>query len=73
MARKIVHPLYNADRIDYDLALLQLGQPAPVSRWIQPVCLPSRRSYVGMTGTALGWGVDKIDEAAIQLHEEVSI
>ena len=58
--------------LDYDLALLQLAQPAPLSRWIQPVCLPSKRSYVGRMGTALGWGVDRIDEAAIQLAKEVS-
>ena len=72
ISQKIVHPRYNSATIDYDIALLKLSQPAPINSFIRTVCLPSRISYVGMVGTALGWGIDIIDEAAIALHQKVS-
>lgn len=71
VVRKVVHPLYSLDSLDYDIALLQLSQPVTLTRWVQPVCLPARRSYVGMVGTAVGWGVDKIDQAAINMDMEI--
>ena len=73
MVRKVVHPLYSQASLDYDIALLQLSQPVLLTRWVQPVCLPTRRNYVGMMGTALGWGVDKIDQVARNMDREVSI
>ncbi|XP_060934786.1 transmembrane protease serine 9 [Limanda limanda] len=39
--RVIIHPDFNGTNMDYDLALLELAVPAPVSYTIQSVCLPS--------------------------------
>ncbi|XP_068447689.1 transmembrane protease serine 9 [Clinocottus analis] len=39
--RVIIHPDFNGDNMDHDLALLELAVPAPMSFTIQSVCLPS--------------------------------
>ncbi|XP_029002506.1 transmembrane protease serine 9 [Betta splendens] len=39
--RVIVHPAFNGTSMDFDVALLELAVPAPISYTIQPVCLPS--------------------------------
>ncbi|XP_047199102.1 transmembrane protease serine 9 [Hippoglossus stenolepis] len=39
--RVIIHPAFNGTNMDYDVALLELAVPAPVSYTIQSVCLPS--------------------------------
>ncbi|XP_047192854.1 transmembrane protease serine 9 [Scophthalmus maximus] len=39
--RVLIHPAFNGTNMDYDVALLELAVPAPVSYTIQSVCLPS--------------------------------
>ncbi|XP_040897014.1 transmembrane protease serine 9 [Toxotes jaculatrix] len=39
--RIILHPAFNGTNMDHDVALLELGVPAPMSYTIQSVCLPS--------------------------------
>ncbi|XP_038163876.1 transmembrane protease serine 9 [Cyprinodon tularosa] len=39
--RVIIHPAFNKNNMDHDVALLELIEPAPASYTIQPACLPS--------------------------------
>uniref|UniRef100_A0A8C9ZLS3 Transmembrane serine protease 9 n=1 Tax=Sander lucioperca TaxID=283035 RepID=A0A8C9ZLS3_SANLU len=39
--RVVIHPAFNSTNMDYDVALLELAVPAPMSYTIQSVCLPS--------------------------------
>ncbi|XP_026201848.1 transmembrane protease serine 9 [Anabas testudineus] len=39
--RVIIHPAFNGTNMDFDIALLELAVPAPISYTIQSVCLPS--------------------------------
>uniref|UniRef100_A0A3Q2DFJ1 Peptidase S1 domain-containing protein n=1 Tax=Cyprinodon variegatus TaxID=28743 RepID=A0A3Q2DFJ1_CYPVA len=39
--RVIIHPAFNKNNMDHDVALLELTEPAPASYTIQPACLPS--------------------------------
>uniref|UniRef100_A0A1A8L0C1 Vitamin K-dependent protein C n=1 Tax=Nothobranchius pienaari TaxID=704102 RepID=A0A1A8L0C1_9TELE len=58
------HPNYNSETVDNDIALLRLRTPAPFSKYILPVCLPSRamaERVLHQSGTVTvvtGWGRD---------------
>ncbi|NWX97468.1 TMPS7 protease, partial [Nothoprocta ornata] len=58
--RIVVHEYYDSRTYDYDIALLQLGQPWPdaLSHVVQPVCLPpaSQRARRGLRCWVTGWG-----------------
>ena len=48
------------DNLNYDFALLELRSAIKFTRYVAPVCLPrygSRKSYVGDTAIATGWGL----------------
>ncbi|XP_045114840.1 transmembrane protease serine 9-like [Portunus trituberculatus] len=57
----IVHPDYNINTLDSDIALLKLSQPLDLTQveHIRPVCLPADDSntYAGEDATATGWGI----------------
>ncbi|XP_045136520.1 trypsin-1-like [Portunus trituberculatus] len=56
----IVHPDYNLNTLDSDIALLKLSEPLDLTQveHIRPVCLPADDSntYAGEDATATGWG-----------------
>ncbi|XP_077573475.1 transmembrane protease serine 9 [Stigmatopora nigra] len=56
--RVLIHPDFNGTSMDYDVALLELLIPAPVSDTIQPVCLPSpaHNFWEGAECYISGWG-----------------
>uniref|UniRef100_A0A3P9HII1 Peptidase S1 domain-containing protein n=1 Tax=Oryzias latipes TaxID=8090 RepID=A0A3P9HII1_ORYLA len=54
----IVHPNYNSNTKDNDIALLQLSSPVTFNNYITPVCLASTNStfYSGVKTWVTGWG-----------------
>lgn len=58
LKRIITHPYFNDFTFDYDIALLELEQPAQYSSTVRPICLPEA-SHTFPTGKAIwvtGWG-----------------
>ncbi|KAM9219673.1 suppressor of tumorigenicity 14 protein [Dugong dugon] len=58
LKRIIRHPSFNDFTYDYDLALLELEQPAEYSSVVRPICLPDA-THVFPAGKAIwvtGWG-----------------
>ncbi|NXH16381.1 TMPS6 protease, partial [Bucco capensis] len=56
-----LHPYYEEDSHDYDVALLQLDHPVITSPFIQPICLPapSHLFEPGLHCWITGWGALK--------------
>ncbi|KAE8578197.1 hypothetical protein XENTR_v10023393 [Xenopus tropicalis] len=54
----IIHPSYNESDNSADIALLQLSQNVPITRYIQPVCVPSASTVFppGQNCVVTGWG-----------------
>uniref|UniRef100_A0A8C0I9Y6 Transmembrane serine protease 6 n=1 Tax=Bubo bubo TaxID=30461 RepID=A0A8C0I9Y6_BUBBB len=59
--RLFLHPYYEEDSHDYDVALLQLDHPVIISALIQPICLPapSHLFEPGLHCWITGWGALK--------------
>ncbi|XP_076039298.1 chymotrypsin A-like [Oratosquilla oratoria] len=53
----IVHPNNNADKLEYDVVLLHLKTPVPLSDEVLPVCLATTPPRLGTTAVVSGWGV----------------
>lgn len=52
-----VHPRYNQNTFNNDIAVLKLDQEVKYSNDIRPVCLPEKgKRFTGEIGTVLGWG-----------------
>ena len=56
ISRTYVHPNYNADRNDKDIALLRLREPLTFSEHVRPVCVASSDLLLSSTCYATGWG-----------------
>ncbi|XP_009578755.1 PREDICTED: transmembrane protease serine 9, partial [Fulmarus glacialis] len=58
ITRIILHPSYNADTADYDVAVLELKRPVTFTKYIQPVCLPDAGHHFPTSKKCLisGWG-----------------
>ncbi|XP_042869613.1 venom serine protease 34-like [Penaeus japonicus] len=59
LSQVIVHPQYNPNTLDNDIALLKLASKIewPADNTIAPVCLPSAgESYSNMDAIVTGWG-----------------
>ncbi|XP_073448585.1 transmembrane protease serine 6 [Aquarana catesbeiana] len=55
----ILHPYYDYDTQDYDIALAELDHPVPLtSPHVQPICVPASTHHfpVGSTCWVTGWG-----------------
>ncbi|XP_015717838.1 transmembrane protease serine 6 isoform X1 [Coturnix japonica] len=59
--RLFLHPYYEEDSHDYDVALLQLDHPVIISPFIQPICLPAASHLFepGLHCWITGWGALK--------------
>lgn len=54
VAKTIPHPNY--DGLSNDIAVLRLGEEAPYTNFIRPICLPSGFTPEGTLFSASGWG-----------------
>uniref|UniRef100_A0A8C8SDZ8 Transmembrane serine protease 6 n=1 Tax=Pelusios castaneus TaxID=367368 RepID=A0A8C8SDZ8_9SAUR len=61
VSRLLLHPYYEEDSHDYDVALLQLDHPVIKSPFIQPICLPAHSHLFepGLRCWITGWGALK--------------
>ncbi|XP_010622447.1 mannan-binding lectin serine protease 1 isoform X1 [Fukomys damarensis] len=59
-ARVLLHPDFNIQNYNHDIALVQLQQPVPLGPHVMPICLP-RSEPEGpaphMLGLVAGWGI----------------
>ncbi|XP_038125866.1 vitamin K-dependent protein C isoform X2 [Cyprinodon tularosa] len=68
------HPKYNSMTEDNDIALLRLQSPAPLSKYIVPICLPGRSlaekvlHLNGTTTVVTGWGKDDTGKLSSALN-----
>jgi len=55
----ILHPKYDADTQDFDLALIKLKKPAFLNARVQPACLPGGKTSfpIGKKCWITGWGL----------------
>ncbi|CAK8684129.1 unnamed protein product [Clavelina lepadiformis] len=56
-----IHPDYDDESIDNDIAVLKLSSPIKFSKYIRPACLPDQGENVasGSTAVVSGWGATK--------------
>ncbi|XP_076681045.1 serine protease nudel isoform X2 [Andrena cerasifolii] len=64
----IPHPQYNAESMNYDIAMIRMDDPLRFNRWVRPVCLPEadilgymwrRKPDANSTCVAIGWGATR--------------
>lgn len=56
----IIHPNYNSNTNDFDLALLRLGSEVAYNDYVSPVCLPSgHQGPDDLVCVVAGWGTTK--------------
>lgn len=71
-ARVVLHPDFNIQNYNHDIALVQLQEPVPLGAHVMPICLP-RPEPEGpaphMLGLVAGWGISNpnvtVDEIII--------
>ncbi|KAM9243131.1 transmembrane protease serine 9 isoform 2-T2 [Dugong dugon] len=58
LKRVVLHPLYHAGTLDFDVAVLELASPLLFNKYVQPVCLPLaiQKFPVGRKCMISGWG-----------------
>ncbi|XP_035662350.1 uncharacterized protein LOC118406418 isoform X2 [Branchiostoma floridae] len=77
--RIIVHPDFNGDTYESDVALLQLALPeVTFTEYILPICLPEipearRLIRPGNIGTVTGWGAQAVGEGTSEKLMKVSL
>ena len=61
VARAIIHPDYNRDTVDNDVALLELPEPVRLGRHAALACLPEQAEMLPDQEhcTIIGWGKEK--------------
>lgn len=69
--RLYLHPGYNKDTVNNDIALILLKDPVKFNDHVRPICLPQskERIPVGTRCTAIGWG--KRNETAIYYERQM--
>ncbi|GJQ73802.1 hypothetical protein Trydic_g18742 [Trypoxylus dichotomus] len=55
------HPSYNGVAKYHDIALVQLHQPAKLTAYVKPICLPITENITYMIPKAMGWGLTSLD------------
>ncbi|CAD7093306.1 unnamed protein product [Hermetia illucens] len=57
VAAKVVHPQYNYNSYEYDLAVVKLEKPLEFADHVSPICLPATDDLlIGQNATVTGWG-----------------
>ena len=51
-----IHPNYDPETRNSDIALIQLRKPALLGKYVQPACLPEKEIPVGAKCLITGWG-----------------
>ncbi|KAJ6638323.1 Protein Cep78 like [Pseudolycoriella hygida] len=69
-----LHPNYNEETFNNDIAVLRLSSYAVYNEFIQPICLwPSDQTYlsefVGKDGTVIRWEITETNEPSMSLQE----
>ncbi|XP_022656804.1 plasma kallikrein-like [Varroa destructor] len=67
VATCFVHPEYDVETVDNDIALLQLETPLVFNNFVGAACLPDAPLSAGARGTILGWG--KLSDQAVNGSE----
>ncbi|KAF4524044.1 hypothetical protein B566_EDAN018120 [Ephemera danica] len=69
-----VHPRYNQNTFNNDIALLRLDQDVPFNGDIQPACLPEKgKRYTGEEGIVTGWGKVGESKPVSPVLQEVTV
>uniref|UniRef100_A0A3Q2DG04 Peptidase S1 domain-containing protein n=1 Tax=Cyprinodon variegatus TaxID=28743 RepID=A0A3Q2DG04_CYPVA len=73
--RVIIHPAFNKNNMDHDVALLELTEPAPASYTIQPACLPSpvHQFHEDSECYITGWGSMKEGGSLTNLLQKAAV
>ena len=74
----MVHPHYNPNSYDSDVALIQLKDAIVYTDYVQPICLPSSASdfdllHPNVTGTITGWGSRKASRRTASRLQEAEV
>ncbi|XP_070570423.1 uncharacterized protein [Ptychodera flava] len=78
VAEIILHPDYQVETFDADIALLRLAQRVAFSDYIIPICIPSSNSAenmlrAGKAGVVTGWGETQEDDVSPNFLREVRL
>ena len=69
-----IHPQYNANTNDNDLAIIQLSRDVKFSNTIMPICLPDpNTNYDNQVSTVTGWGHLKEGGSSPNILQEVDV
>jgi len=64
------HQGYNENTINNDIALIKLPQRAPISQYVQPICVASAQTAARHSqATAIGWGLTANEHQGGQVSE----
>ncbi|XP_069764109.1 transmembrane protease serine 6 isoform X2 [Narcine bancroftii] len=73
--RILPHPYFDEDTYDYDIALLELDQPVPITLTAFPVCLPAQTHVfeAGQSCWVTGWGLTEEDGSSSDVLQKVDV
>ena len=68
-----VHPRWNPETIENDLAILELTEPVTFNEYVQPVCLPGPTAEAGSSVVLIGWGMVEIGGPPYHTLKQVQV
>ncbi|XP_069509114.1 transmembrane protease serine 6 [Ambystoma mexicanum] len=71
----ILHPFYDEDTHDFDVALIQMDHPLIGPTFIKPICLPTSTHFFRADAKcwATGWGAEKESGPPINVLQKVDV
>ncbi|XP_075039161.1 transmembrane protease serine 6 isoform X1 [Mixophyes fleayi] len=72
----ILHPYHDEDSHDYDVALVQVDHPVPLtSQHVQPICLPASTHHfpTGSMCWVTGWGAVREDGPTSDILQKIDV
>lgn len=73
IVERIPHPDYTSRLAENDIALFKINEPARLSRYVIPVCLPQAAELATKEAIATGWGRTGLGAAAAELLMKVTL